>query len=340
MARILQTPSIVAIAPFDPSNSYSIEFVYNDNQAVKNRVIIVDNGTGMIIYDNTQSTMRLSHVIPANTLTPGKQYLVHLQVFDVDGNYSYFSDSIMFYCYSTPIFMFNGLTDGMTHKNATITLNLNYVQFENETLKSFQFFKYSSDKTLISSSDIEYSSTIGSHTFYGLNNNTLYYFRAIGETAHGIKLDTGYVGVNTNFELIPANILFELENNYKEGYINIVSNVNNVDYETENDNYTFEDGMLILNDCYVNYNDGLMISGDFSLFIEAKRLPIGTFLQTDDGNIALSIIEVADKYYCELSVKDSNYRLYSSLPNEYYDKLIVFELKRKGYDYNLKTYCR
>lgn len=343
MARILQTPSVIAITPFDPSNDYSIEFVYDDSQAVSNRTVITDNETSTIVYDNTQSTMRLSHVVAANTLTPGKQYLAQVQVFDVDGNYSNLSDPVMFYCYSTPTFEFDGLVDGTIHKNATITLKVSYEQTENETLRSFQFFKYSSDKALISSSDVTYSSTITEHTFYGLSNDTFYYFRATGETTHGIKLDTGYIGVTIDLQLVPATILFDLENNYREGYINIISNVNDVDYETENDNYTFEDGMLVLDGCYVNYNEGLKVSGDFSLFVEAKKLPIGTFLQTDDGNIALSIIDVCDRYYCELFVKDSNYRLYAALPDgvdSNFDELVVFELKRKDFLYSLQTYTR
>lgn len=343
MARILQTPSVIAITPFDPSKDYSVEFIYDDNQSVSNRVVITDNETGTAIYDNTQSTMRLSHVVAANTLTPGKQYLAQVQVFDADGNYSNLSDPIMFYCYSTPTFVFDGLVDGTTHKSAVITLNVNYEQNEGETLRSFQFYKYSSDKALISSSDLTYSSTITEHTFYGLNNDTLYYFRATGETTHGIKLDTGYVGVTIDLQLSPLAILFDLENNYQEGYINIVSNINTVDFEIESDDYTFENGMLVLNGQSVNYNQGLELVGDFSLFIEAKKLPVGTFLQTDDGNIKLSIIDICDRYYCELFVKDSKYRLYAALPDGVdrdFDELVVFELKRKDYLYNLQTYFR
>lgn len=343
MARILQTPSVIAITPFDPSYDYSIEFIYNDSQSVSNRVVITDNETSTIVYDNTQSTMRLWHVVAANTLTPGKQYLAQVQVFDADGNHSILSDPIMFYCYSTPTFEFDGLVDGMTHKSATITIKVGYEQAENEALRSFQFFKYSSDKALVTSSDIVYSSTVEDYTFYGLNNSTLYYFRATGETTHGIKLDTGYVGVNIDLELVPATILFDLENNRNEGYINVVSNINDIDYETENDNYIFEDDMLILNGSSINYNQGLQVSGDFSLFVEAKKLPMGTFLTTDNGNLSLSIVEIVGARYCKLTVIDSNYQLYAPLPDDVdadFNQLVVFELKRKGVYYSLKAYQR
>ena len=86
MAIILQTPSIGAIQSFDPAFDNAIDYYYEDNQQYKNRIVITDNETNAVVYDKTEDSMRLYATIPANILTPGKQYLAQVQVYDIDGN--------------------------------------------------------------------------------------------------------------------------------------------------------------------------------------------------------------------------------------------------------------
>lgn len=365
MSKILQTPSINSITPFDPLYEYTVDFIYNDNQSLKNRAVIIDNSTSEIVYDETETTMRLQHVIPANTLIAGKQYLIQIQVFDADGNSSNLSSSVLFYCLSTPTFSFSNISEGETYKSASIILNLNYSQSENEPIKSYQFFKYSYDKTLLESSSVFYSSSDMSYSFYGLENNVSYYFRAIGETSHGIALDTGYIKVNVSFNTIPANILLDAENHYKDGYISLKLNIKDIGYKLDNDDYELKDGLLILKNNSLTYNEGFTVTDDFSLFVEAKELPVSTFLTTNDNMFSLSIVEVCGVYYCKLEVKNSSFVQYEPLPkaklvdengrylvtdknqmieivdNTYVaDVLVVFEVKRINGYYGLKVYYK
>ena len=244
----------------------------------------------------------------------------------------------------------------MTHKNASIALNLNYSQTENEVIKSFQFFKYSSARTLLESSNVFYSTSTMSHNFYGLDNNTVYYFRATGETSRGIPLDTGYIQVNTAFDTIPANILFEAENNYCEGYISLRLNIKTVEYElADDDNYELQDGLLILKENTLTYK-GFDVDGDFSLFLEAKQIPVNKkFLTTNEDVFSLSTINVCGIHYCELKVKDSDFVQYIPIPNAVItsdgyieivdssvgdDVLIGFSVKRKNGLYGLEVYYK
>lgn len=346
--KVLQTPSVNSIIPFDPLYQYTVNFTYSDNQSVKNRAIITDNSTNTVVYDNTQTTMRLQHIIPENTLVAGKQYLIQIQVYDVDNNSSNLSTPVLFYCYSTPLFNFQGLgTD--THRNASITLQLNYSQAEGEKIKSFQFFQYSYDKILLDSSAMLYSSSDMSYSFYGLGNNMTYYFRAIGETNHGIVLDTGYVQVDVSFNTIPTNILLQAENHYDQGYISLKLNIKDIGYEIENEDYEIKDGLLILKNNSLTYNDGFSVENNFSLFIEAKELPIKTFLTTNDDAFSLSIMEVFDIYYCKLSIADSSFVQYVPIPsvieNDGYiqmanNTLMGFEVKRINGYYSLDVYYK
>lgn len=363
MARFLQTPAVIPITPFDPSQDYTVSFLYSDNQIVKNRAIVTNNSTNTVEYDSTVTSMRLQHIIPANSLKSGNQYLIQIQVFDAYGNMSNLSQSLLFYCYSTPSFGFTNISDNISYKNASINLILNYSQSENEPIKNFEFFKYSYNKTMLENSPVLYTESNMAYSFYGLENNTYYYFRAIGETLHGIPLDTGYIKVNVSFNTIPANIFFQVENNYKGGYISLKLNIKNIGYELKNDNYELKDGMLILRDNTLTYNDGFTIDDDFSLFVEAKNLPLKTFLTTNNNTFSLSIIDVCGMYYCRLSVKDSSFKQYVALPKaklvtddgkllitdngkliEIVDtstgenSLVVFEVKRKNGYYGLRAY--
>lgn len=361
---ILQTPTIYTIPPFDPGYENTIEFFCTDSQPYKNRIVITDNMNGDIVYDKTSDTMRLYAVIPKNTLLAGRQYLAQIQVFDFDGESSNLSDPVMFYCFTEPVFHFQDISDGDMYKNASISPILEYSQEENEPLKSYQLFIYGADKTSISSSNVFYSS-ITPYTFYGLENNTSYFIRAAGETLHGMTLDTGYIGFFVDYNTIPANIILKAENNYHGGYIQIETNIISIGYEVGNDNYKIENGMLTLEDNYLLYNEGFNVDGDFSLFIEAKKLPIGKFLTMNSNCISLDIIKICASYYCQLIVKDSDAVHYAPLPKARLcsddgayistddgkqieiidtsyddDELIVFEVKRINGIYSLNAYYK
>lgn len=356
---ILSSPSVLPVNAFDPGHVHTFEFHYAGSQPVKNRAVITDNETHAAVYDRTAATLKLSHTIPANTLSAGKQYTIQIQVFDADGNKSNLSEETLFYCLSAPLFQLGSITD--PYKSASITLNLSYAQAEGEALKSHQYLLYDQNRLQISSSDVYY--TASPHTFYGLKNNKSYYVRCIGETAHGFLLDTGYAALNVVYNTIPANILFELKNHRDSGYISLATNLIIIGYETENDNYSIKDGTVTLWDNSITYKGGFSVEGDFVLYVDAKKLPLGTFLKAGDGAFALNIVNVCGSYYCELT--SGNYVLYAALPkaqlmtadgklitnragqkieivNMSYDddEHIIFEVKRKGSLYNLKAYYK
>ena len=360
MAITLPTPSIISIKAFDAELDKDIEFYYTGAQIVKNRAIITDNDTLEVVYDNIVSALKLVHTIPAHTLTDGKQYLIQIQVYDADGNSSNLSDEVLFSCYSTPYFDIN-IPDN-PYKAASIEVTLTYAQDEGENIRSYQYQLCDHNKNIITQSDVFY--IYGeSHTFYGLENNKEYYIRCIGESAHGFILDSGYKLVNVLYNTIPANILFQLENHRCSGYISIDTNMAIVGYDVENDNYYFEDGAVTLWDNSITYKDGFSVDGDFVLFVDAKKLPVKTFLKAADSNFTLRIMDVCGQYYCEFKLDD--YVIYKPLPkaqistidgklitdmdgrkieiiNTSYDdnEFVIFEVKRVGNTYSLNVYYK
>lgn len=356
----LSTPSLMAIGVFDPAEPYDVRFTYTDNQSVKNRLVITDPETYEVVYDQTVLTMKLLHTIPEGTLQPSKCYTAAVQVFDIDDNKSNLSESALFYCYTKPVFTISDVPT--VCKGASITLPLSYLQPEGETLKSYQFFMCDSNHNILNRSDIFYTDEHMHYSFSGLQNHYTYYFRVIGETTHGYKLDTGYFAVEVDYNVVPTNAVLVLENVYRRGYISIKTNIKSIGYELKNDNYIFEgDTVTLYGDNYIKYNEGFSLDGDFALFVEAKKLPLGTFLRTENGTFTLSIVHVCDLYYCEFKADD--YVLYCPLPkagvstmeDDYLvtgngkvleivnlnyddDDFIVFEVKRENSVCSLNAY--
>lgn len=315
MSKILQTPVVNHIIPFDPTQEYMFNFTYTDNQSVKNRAVITDNETNLIVYDETQTTMRLYHLLPSGILVAGNKYLIQIQVFDNDGNSSNLSSPVLFQCLSTPAFGFSNITDNEIYRHANIILELNYFQSEDEQIRNVQFFKYSVDKVLLDSSNVYYSTSTMSHTFNGLENDSIYYFRATGETNNGISLDTGYIKINVTFNTNPFEAEFKIENNFKNGYVTVDSNIIVASYEIENENYTLSNGLVDISNNSITYSDfTIKENDDFSLFVETKKIPIGQFLTIEEG-VSLYVIKVCGIYYCKLIIKNSDFTQYVPISN-------------------------
>ena len=301
MATILNTPSVYAVDAFDPAYSHSFEFYYVGNQAVSNRAIITDNSTQTQVYNVKQDGLRLNHVLPANTLSVGHSYTIQIQVYDVDGNQSNLSNSVLFYCFSTPQFYFSNVNDGDVLYAANFELKLTYSQQESEPLSEYKYYVYDNTKSLLSASESYYTDANLSYILYGLKNNMTYYVRAIGKTQHGMSVDTGLIEVIIKYNTVKSNVLFEAINNRQTGCIILRTNILSVGYSTENDNYTIENGEVHLENNILTYETG--VNGDFCLIIKARQLPIGQFLYSTDSNISLSIVNISDKYYYYLRVK-------------------------------------
>lgn len=317
----LNTPLIKKIPAFDPSLNYSVEFSYEGNQAVKNRAIIIDNETYQTVYDNEQERMRLDHVIVANTLEPGKTYQIRIKVYDNFGNESDFSSPVLFYCYTIPSFSFTDITDDMIHRTSVLPVTLNYSQPEGETFNECQISLYTYDYVLSSTSSVLYDTSNLSHTFYGLQNESVYYVRATGRTTHDMPLDTGYIKVNIQYVMKYSNVIFRVLNLPEIGSISMSSNIIDIEYKLENENYTLKDGELAIYDNSLTYYNGFSAPSEYTVYCKARKLvPNSHFLElrTPDGkkNVWLEINKIGTTYYCVLNAPYSigTYNIFKELP--------------------------
>ena len=72
----MSRPQINRIKPFDATKDAIVTMSYVGNYPKRNRVIIYDAITMLVIYDNTTTMgkFEIEHTIPANTLKNGKKY--------------------------------------------------------------------------------------------------------------------------------------------------------------------------------------------------------------------------------------------------------------------------
>lgn len=318
---MLNTPIVRKIPAFDPRESYSVVFQYEGSQAVKNRAVIIDNETYQTVYDHEQERMRLDHVIVANTLSPGKAYQIKIKVYDDYGNESDFSSPVLFYCFTKPTFKFSNLTNDMIHRTAVLPVKLSYSQSEGETFRECQISLYTYDYVLSTSSNILYDVSNLNHTFYGLKNESVYYLRATGKTTHDMDIDTGYLKVNIQYIMKYSNVILRVKNLPEIGSISLSSNIIDIGYEFENDNWYIKDGELVIYDNSLTYLSGFSAPSEYTVFCKARKIiPNVPFLtlKTPDGkkSVWLEIQKIGTLYYCVLNAPYGlgTYNIYKELP--------------------------
>lgn len=232
----LTQPIINPIAAFDATLSQEITFlVIGGAQVLGNRIVISDNQTGDIVYDNKVTTMKLSHVIPANTLTNGGYYNVVIYTLGSLDSVSSPSVPVPFYCYSQPVLTINNIPATETIENGTYTFQGNYLQQENEVLDSYQFILYDSNKNILSKSDVIYYQTNNSlsYTFVGMSNDTSYYIELKGQTVNSTLITTGLLYFTVRYSQPASFAIVDLVNDCANGYIQISSNIVAIDGKAE-----------------------------------------------------------------------------------------------------------
>ncbi len=77
-------PIIAKIQPFDANKDYEISLLWSGNRAHANRIIICENETNNVVFDDMISSFSLKHTIPAYTLKNNQRYTIQAQTYDVE----------------------------------------------------------------------------------------------------------------------------------------------------------------------------------------------------------------------------------------------------------------
>lgn len=267
----LTQPIINPISAFDSTRAHTISFVViGGAQVIGNRLVISDNKTGKEIYNKIQSTMKLEHSIPANTLTNGGYYNAVVYTIDSANNESVASTPVPFYCYSQPSLTIDNIPATETIENGTYKFVGSYLQQENELLNSYQYTLYNSNKNILSQSALIYYDTDSSlsYTFVGMSNDTAYYIELSGETINGTKITSGLKYFTVRYIQPASFAICDLVNNCEDGYIQISSNIVAIDGKSNPDPPIYiDDKEVDLRDpnSWVEWNSGFRIQDDFTM---------------------------------------------------------------------------
>ena len=251
-------PILFNTLAFDSLKEKTFYFVWNGNQAFGNILQIRNNTTNKLVYQVSETTMQLKHTLTENTLTNGVLYNARIAVVDIDNNISEYSDPILFYCFTTPTFIFDNISENEIIKNASYQVNMSYSQIEKEPLQSWEISLYDTSKSKIQGSGVNYTSDI-QYTLTDLEDNQTYYIKASCMTLNGMEVETDFISFSVNYKQPSIYSILTLENVSNNGYIKLQSNIRAVEA------YAKKEIEYIDNE-YVNLKDNtVFIDEDFSL---------------------------------------------------------------------------
>lgn len=273
----LTQPIINNIAAFDATQAQTITFtVIGGAQVIANRLVISNNQTGAQVYNQIQSTMKLEHTIPANTLSNGVYYNAVVYTINSGNEESVASVAVPFYCYSTPTLTITNIPETETIENGTYAFTGNYIQTENERLDSYQYTLYDSNKDVLSQSPLIYYDTDNSlsYTFRGMSNDTAYYIELTGETVNNTKITSGLVYFTIRYEQPASFAICDLVNDCHNGYIQISSNIVAIDGTSNPDPPIYindKEVDLTDKDAWVEWASGFRIQDNFTMRVWGRE---------------------------------------------------------------------
>ena len=312
-------PILYLIDTFDSIKEKQIRFKWAGSQSFGNVCEIRENYNDTIVYQSTQSTMQLTHTIPAGTLTNGTLYNVRIASIDVDGNISDYSNPALFYCYSTPVFNFTNVTENQVIKNSSYQTYLEYSQPEGEMLNAFEIILYDLSKSMINSSGLIYYGTNElSYILNDLEDNQSYYIRATGITTTGMEIETDYIYFSVNYEQPSVYSILSLENVSREGYIKLQSNIKIVECHTEKDPVYINGEYIDLRDDVLTIDEGFSFDDDFVINFSGYNFSEGLLMQLFDGNNTISLYYRTGTYDINDNIKKAFVELITPVGFTYY----------------------
>lgn len=336
-------PVVMKIQPFDANKDYEITLSWMGNRAHANRIIIYDNETNVVVFDDMISSFALKHTIPAYTLKNNKRYCVQAQTYDVENIPSALSNKVLFYTFATPDFYFEDLAENPIVSNSSFTAAIHYYSDDWEDISKYNFYLYdASKKQLLKSSDLTDDYDI-SYTYKGLDNNTVYYVRCIGVTVNGMELDTGYVEITVKFENPNTYARIYATPLPSQGCIQVATNLIIIQYNGTEE-FEYIDGMIDLRDKTLYYDEGFLIEDDFTVIIRGMNLwQNADIFKMNNGNLGLTLsshIYPEGKLRFRLIVPNgaNHYLLYSD-EQVFTDKdMVTIAIRRKNNVYQLKVF--
>ena len=308
-------PVLFLIRSFDSNVETTIKFSWLGNLPVSNTLRIRDNLTNEIVYEKTQTTMRLEHTISSNNnLINGRLYNASICVTDSNNSISEWSDVQLFYCFTTPTLSIN-ISQGQVIQAQTYGVEITYDQSEGELLQSYRAIVYSANNEVIYDSDIRY--ILDTIKITNLQDNGDYSIVVTGTTINGMNISTERISFSVDFIKSEAYFVCELENMYNTGGIYIKSNIISVEGYSDKEVVYIDKDIADLTNNVVHFDSGFSINNNFALAIKG------------DMNV--------DSHILKLSGNDAQINVYLKHDNSFKQNYFELEALYKNNRYVITT---
>lgn len=279
-------PILYMKTAFDARYETAFEYIYQGNQQFASCLVIRAADSNETVYQETQTTFRLEHKLPGETLTNGKSWTAEVIVYDANNTPSQASDKIYFKTLTTPGFYIENLADNQIVHTSTYELSIAYEQPEGELLDEFQITVYDLSHNIVSRSGRLYPANGMTYTLYSLLDNQGYYLKLTGMTVNRMALDLPETAFSVRYVSPASYSRIYLENVPMHASVRIQSNLLLLDVKPNHEPVAYIDGEkvdLSEDGKWVEYVDGFNIESDFVIQITAENIPLNkTFFEMTD----------------------------------------------------------
>ena len=290
----LTTPILYTQVAFDASKDQAFKFnVIGGDQVTGATITIKDNASLVTAYTGTSTSFAYSITVPAGSLVNGHYYQASIVTHNAAGESSQPSNTIQFYCYSTPSFTFSNLPSTHIINNASCVFDVTYNQTEGETLNAYRFDLFDNTGILLSTSGTKYVASSGlpltvSYTFSGFEDKTVYGIQCTGTTVSGTLVDTGVVTISVQYETARGYSYLYLTNNCEDGNITVEANVVGINGSSYPDPPTYLADRLVdltQDGSYVKWAEGYQLPNDYTMKIWGQAFKANTDQTKEPANI-------------------------------------------------------
>lgn len=172
-------------------------------------------------------------------------YKARLKVTENNNDESIYSNYVGFYGFTTPTVTLSGLSpDPFLNpiQSTSANIPMEYAQTENEPLNYYKVMLLDNSKiNVVFETDKIYDFDAESIVIRltDLDDNHEYYLRVIGETLHGIAIDTDFYCLSVEYEQASVFSTLLVENVYDEASVKITSNIMSMSGSVTGENNQF-----------------------------------------------------------------------------------------------------
>lgn len=227
---MLTTPILNDIRTFDAHDGYEFMFnVVGGSQIVGNNLVVEQIDDNAVVYNTIQEGFNFRHRLPPSVLNNGMNYRAKIRTRDINGNWSAFSTAKLFWCYSKPQLSITTIDYGNQNRvyNQTVLFETTYSQAENESMQSYRYLLYNSNKDLLNSFSEVFASGSSPLTqeIAGLENGALYYLEVKTLSPSGNAGTTGLIHFRPFYVAPKLIVTLTPENLPDQGAIKVNANI-------------------------------------------------------------------------------------------------------------------